>query len=410
MSPKPPPSPNETHPSPDSAARWLERRLAFLELADDDARRVRSLAPRLAAGLDRFVEDFYRHLFAFEETARLLDAPGRVGRLKELQKSHFESLLLDSWDEAYVERRHRVGQAHADAGVEPQFFLGAYYQYLQYCLRSLSAAVAGGPEGESETFLSLVKVVMLDIGLTLDAYFTQLTGNLQSALDMLWKANHALRQFAQLTTHDLKTPLATVANLCDEAVDEFGPQMPEDARKLVESARAGAYRMSRMIDELLASAIAPQSEAPLESSSGEAFFEAIERVRPVLKQRDIGLVMPVQWPKVRCDKVRLREAAYNLLSNAAKFIDASPGRIEISVQCHGPLCRFCVADNGPGIPPAELDRVFVPFRRLPMHRDRPGSGLGLYFTKNLIEEQGGRVWVESELGAGSRFYIEVPLA
>ena len=61
----------------------------------------------------------------------------------------------------------------------------------------------------------------------------------------------------------------------------------------------------------------------------------------------------------------------------------------------------------PGIPREDLDRIFSPFRRLRMHQHRPGSGLGLYFTKNLIEQQGGRVWAESELGQGSTFYLQL---
>jgi len=410
MTPEPSNAGNADNDSAAANARQLERRLAFLELSPDDAQRLRRLAPRFSANVEEFAEAFYRHLFDFEETSRLLDAPGRVERLKELQKSHFESLLAANWDEAYVDRRRRVGQTHAEMGVEPQFFLGAYYQYLQHILRSCLPGNGARQVEELESFLSLVKVVFLDVGLTLDAYFTQSTNRLQSALDLVWKANHDLRQFAQLTTHDLKTPLATVANLCDEAVDEFGPDMPEGARQLVEAARAGAFRMSDMIDELLASAIDPRSDVPLEVPSGQAFQDAIERMRPQLVERGIELVVPNQWPIVHGDKVRLREAAYNLLSNAVKFIDKSPGRIVLSVAVDGPRCRFCVADNGPGIPPEELDRVFVPFRRLPMHRDRPGSGLGLYFTKNLIEEQGGRVWAESQPGQGSQFYIELPLA
>ena len=115
--------------------------------------------------------------------------------------------------------------------------------------------------------------------------------------------------------------------------------------------------------------------------------------------------LPAQCPWVSGDRVRLREAFYNLLSNAAKFIDKTPGRIAIEVKSSGDECIFTVADNGPGIPRNELERVFAPFRRLPMHRDQPGSGLGLYFTKNLIEQQGGRVWAQSEPGQGSVFYV-----
>lgn len=72
----------------------------------------------------------------------------------------------------------------------------------------------------------MLKAIFLDVGLSLDAYFHRLTEDLQRALGMLWEANKKLKQFAHFTSHDLKTPLGTVANLCDEVIDEFGSQIP----------------------------------------------------------------------------------------------------------------------------------------------------------------------------------------
>jgi len=69
---------------------------------------------------------------------------------------------------------------------------------------------------------------------------------------------------------------------------------------------------------------------------------------------------------------------------------------------------FCISDNGPGIAEADLPQIFAPFRRLPHHRNKPGSGLGLYFVKTFVEDQGGRVWVESRVGEGTQFYIALP--
>ena len=299
-----------------------------------------------------------------------------------------------------------MGDAHAQLGVEPHLFLGAYNQYLQFALRALAETQPTVPRDYVESISSLLKAVLLDVGLTLDAYFGQATLALRSALDMLWKANSELRQFAQFTSHDLKTPLATVANLCDEALDEFGPKMPAEARRLIEAARDRTFRMSSTIDELLSSSIAIEAGEELqEVASEQALAEAVERVRPLLDKQRIELVLPARLPVVRGERVRLREAFYNLLSNAAKFIDKQPGRIQVEVQQRGSDWVLVFADNGPGIPAEELERIFVPFRRLPMHRDQPGSGLGLYFTKNLIEQQGGRVWAEAELGQGSRFYV-----
>lgn len=220
------------------------------------------------------------------------------------------------------------------------------------------------------------------------------------------QANTELRQFAQFTSHDLKTPLATVINLCDEAVDEFGRDMPAEAHRLVELARNQSLRISRTIDELPSSTDSIHADTEIqETSSEQALTEAIDRVRPLLDEKQIELTLPTQFPWVAGDRVRLREAFYNLLSNAAKFIDKRPGRIAVAVEIRGDDCIFSFADNGPGIPSDELQRIFVPFRRLSIHRDIPGSALGLYFTKNHMEQQGGRVWAESEPGHGARFVV-----
>jgi len=385
----------------------LATRLAFLEISELDRQRLRELSPRLQSFAADFVETFYRHLFSFPETARFLQDPTLVARLKEAQQLHLESMLEANWDEAYVRRRYRVGDVHAQVGISPQIFLGAYNQYLQFCLRQLSAEFESPLREVADQMLSLQKAVFLDIGLTLEAYFEQSTQSLRRALDLVYQANAELRQFAQLTSHDLKTPLATMANLCDEALDEFRDQMPAEAAKLIELARNRAFRMSTTIDELLSSTISLDSPPDeLEAfSSEQAMAEAIDQVRPLLDQKKIELIVAKGMPRIRGDRVRVREVFYNLLSNAVKFSDKRKGRIKIGCTLRDDEAIFSIADNGTGIPSEEVSRVFVPFHRLPAHRQIPGSGLGLYFAKTMVEQQNGRIWVESELGTGSCFYV-----
>ena len=369
---------------------------------------MQAIAPTLTACSTEFVETFYRHLFRFNETARFLQDPALVERLKLAQQSHLESMLEAVWNEDYVDRRQRVGDVHAQVGINPRMFLGAYNQYLQFCFRRLVDDKHPQMQEFAEQGLSLLKAVFFDIGLTLDAYFQHATEDLQRALDLVFRANNELRQFAQLTSHDLKTPLGTMANLCDEAIDEFGHQMPAAARELITAAKNRAYRMSQTIDELLASALTSHSDDHSDVFSAEMVInQAIDTVKPLLEDRQIELLVDGPLPWLSGDPVKIREAFYNLFSNAAKFIDKKPGRIHVSAQVEGNECVFCVADNGPGIPVEELQRIFVPFRRLPSHRSKPGSGLGLYFTKSLIEQQSGQIWAESELGQGSRFYVQL---
>lgn len=387
------------------------RRLDFLAMGPEDAERLQDMLGDFRHWADDFVEVFYRHLLSFDDTARFLQSPETVRWLKQAQREHFESMLAARWDDEYIERRHKVGLAHAEIGLEPQYFLGAYNQYVQYSFERLAQEHAGDVEAYKNQVLSLLKAIFFDVGLTLDAYFARSTRNLRQALDMYWRANAELRQFAQLTSHDLKTPLATVANLCDEALDEFGDQMPEPARQLVAAAKDRTFRMSRMIDELLASAVALEAENADEAfSSLDAWNEALETFRPILAQRGIETAVVGTLPRVRGSKPLLREVFSNLLSNAVKFIDRRPGRVTLRAEVKGERCEFVIADNGPGIPAEELPRVFSPFRRLAAHRNVPGSGLGLYFAKNLVMQQGGRIWVTSEPGCGSEFHIELHLA
>jgi len=383
----------------------LDRRLAYLSLTEKDAERLRSMLPQFAASGDEFVDSFYDHLFSFEETKRFLTDPVIVARLRELQRRHFESLLEANWSDDYVEERIRIGRAHAHVGLGPQWFLGAHSLYVQHCLQQFAAAKSD--DGEmGELFLALVKVIFLDIGLTLDAYFEQSTEELRRALDLYWKANDELRRFAQLASHDLKTPIATVANLCDETLDEFGDQMPEGARELIRLARDRVFKTSTMMDELLESTLRAHEDESLGLVDlKEIFTDAFDRLQDKLDEKQVKVTMSSRFPEIRGDKARLREAFYNLLANAVKFIDKDPGLIEIESELSETQCLITVRDNGPGIPKAELERVFAPFHRLAEHREKPGSGLGLYFTMYLIEREGGKIWAESEVGVGSRFCV-----
>ncbi len=121
------------------------------------------------------------------------------------------------------------------------------------------------------------------------------------------------------------------------------------------------------------------------------------------------LVLPAKAPRVWADAVQLREAFANLIGNAVNYLDKEPGRVEVTWREDGDFCVFCVADNGPGVPEAIRERVFEPFVRGPGAAGRrPGTGLGLYFVRTVVEQGGGRVWLESTAAEGSRFFFTMP--
>ena len=400
---------DEPRPQAELPAVDLTARLAYLGITPEDAIKLRTLAPIFQRFAEKFVSAFYEHLFSFEQTAQFLQDDERLARLKKAQREYFDSLLTAQWDDDYVAQRHRIGQTHGDVGLPPEYFLGAYNQYVQHSFRGFAAEQSEEVRQFVEQILPLVKVILLDVGLTLDAYFSQATQKLRQALDMYWRANDDLRRFAQLTSHDLKTPLATVANLCDEALDEFGDQMPAEARALIRSARDRTFQNSRMIDELLSSTLSlHRFDSNVEVSTEEVLREVVERVISAARMRGVQLHVAPELPRVWGNKVRLREALYNVMSNAIKFMDKPHGQVTVGAETRDEGVLLNIADNGPGIPAEELERIFVPFCRLPGQRHIPGSGLGLYFAKQLIETDGGRIWVESELQKGSRFFVLLP--
>lgn len=389
----------------------LQKRLEFLSLGPEDARRLQELQPAFDELAEQFVDSFYEHLLHVPETARFFRDEEQIARLKDTQIEHFRSMLQAAWNEAFVQERREVGYAHVEPGVEPQFFLGAYSRFLCFFLPKLFENEDRPSKETLHRVQSLLKAVFLDVGLTLDAYFQRSTEDLHRALEMLGRANTELKQFARFASHDLKTPLGTVANYCDEALDEFGEEIPDEAKELIESAQQTAYRMSATIDELLSAAVAHPSadgDAGRAVDSGAAVREAAERVRRMLADKQIRLQLPEEFPPVRGHPAQLREVFYNLLLNAAKYMDKPDGWIAVSVQQEETVWLFCVADNGPGIPAEERERIFDPFRRLASHEQTPGSGLGLHFARSLVEQQGGTIWVESQPGEGSRFFVRLP--
>jgi signal transduction histidine kinase len=144
----------------------------------------------------------------------------------------------------------------------------------------------------------------------------------------------------------------------------------------------------------------------------EAIDDAIEAAQTHLPEgASVAKAVDSAAPRVEVDPEQLRQVLENLIDNALKY-GPSEGTVELWVGRRGRWACFWVKDEGPGIPEPECDRIFEKFYRLDpeLLKGVGGTGLGLYISRQLVQRMGGRIWVESEDGAGATFFFELPLA
>ena len=171
-----------------------------------------------------------------------------------------------------------------------------------------------------------------------------------------------------------------------------------------------AKRMYRMVESVLQYSRLGMQTQPREADLEELVQESLDMLHSTLQERGCSVERPERFPTVCCDPTATTEILKNLISNASKYNDKPEKRVEIgwrSGEIAGAV-RLFVRDNGIGIDPAQLQNVFRIFFRL--HREGDygqGAGAGLAIVKKLAERQGGRVWVESVLGQGSTFWLEL---
>ncbi|MCL4422216.1 MAG: ATP-binding protein [Actinobacteria bacterium] len=219
------------------------------------------------------------------------------------------------------------------------------------------------------------------------------------------------RDFVANVSHELKTPMGAVGLLAETLVSEPDPAI---AQRLASRIHTEAFRISRVIDDLLdLSRIESEESPPREPVLVNLVMaEAVERVRSIAEQR--GVVIEVSEPSppltVMGDRRQLVSALYNLLENAVKF-SYDGGKVFFSGTAQGSQALIAVKDSGQGIPARDLERIFERFYRVDHARSRltGGTGLGLSIVRHVANNHQGRIEVESREGEGSVFTLSLPL-
>ncbi|MDB6029242.1 MAG: domain S-box protein [Verrucomicrobiales bacterium] len=219
-----------------------------------------------------------------------------------------------------------------------------------------------------------------------------------------------METFCYTIAHDLSAPLRYMRGFSLALLEDHSGQLDENARVYCERIHESAIRMEQLISDLLAFGRLSHRDLP---TTPVDLIEEIEKVlaqsTPEIEERHAEIVLDRSLSKVSADAPVLDHVLQNLISNAMKFVP--PHRrphVHIYAETRGNRVRVWVEDNGIGIAPEHQQRIFSPFERLHTKEDYPGTGMGLAIVQRGIEKMGGHVGVESQVGEGSRFWIELP--
>ncbi|MBI1191656.1 MAG: PAS domain S-box protein [Bacteroidetes bacterium] len=224
----------------------------------------------------------------------------------------------------------------------------------------------------------------------------------------LVRSNKDLEQFAYMASHDLQQPLRTISNFVQLLDRKYASQLNEEAREFIRYAVEGSTRMQQMIRDLLAYSRVQRLDLELEFVDFNEVMEEVNTNLQEVAQASTANVLSEYLPALRASRRQMVQLFQNLIENAIKF-SRSEQRPEviISADDQESKVRFSVRDNGIGIAEEHRDRIFALFQRLHEQGTVQGTGIGLAICQKIVENHGGKIWVESEPGKGSVFYFTV---
>lgn len=222
----------------------------------------------------------------------------------------------------------------------------------------------------------------------------------------LTAAHVELETFSYSVAHDLRSPIRQIAGFTRILCDEFGNQLPDEARRYLQNIAQGAKQMGNLVDDLLhLTHIGHQTLSPRHVALSQLVEAAIDTLRPDCAHRNI------EWRiedlgELKCDSVMFRQVFVNLLSNALKFTRGrEPAVIEVGQLPLSSERVFFVRDNGVGFDMQYAAKLFGAFQRLHPVSEFEGTGMGLATVERILRRHGGRIWAESQINRGATFYF-----
>ncbi len=239
-------------------------------------------------------------------------------------------------------------------------------------------------------------------------YKVTLEEKVKKRTEELARSNSELANFAYIASHDLREPLRMITSFLQLLERRYKDKLDQDANDFINYAVEGSKRLNDMITDLLEYS---------RLTNNEPTFTLVN-LDKVLDDALINLVIPTEennviitydhLPIVEGDANLLTMLLQNLIGNAIKYHGTEQPKIHISSKRGINKDIISVKDNGIGIKPEHLKRIFTIFQRLHGHDEYPGTGIGLAISQKIVHQHGGELWVESEYGKGTTFYFSIP--
>ncbi len=414
-----------------NAKQDLAQRLAFLGLTVEDQRHLKELRPLLEQHADALVGAFYRHLLSFEPTRDLLRDPAVKQRLLKKQHEYLLSLAGPRLDEGYVRERMQIGKRHMEVGLEPRWYLGAYALYYSLLAPVVYESTRDDIVRGERTLSALVKVLLLDAQIAMEAYIERREHELEYLNRELATMGQVLARDYEEQSVELRDTarraqaaeqLASIAELVAGLAHEIGTPMgvirghaellassvsDDKSRWRAKAIRDQIDRISGIIQTLLNMA-KPREPVRIEVDLRALLEETLSFMGEKLSRLGIEVKRDFQSvPLLYGDPDRLQQLSLNLFFNAA---DAMPegGTLRVSLAPKGDASvALVVSDTGCGIPADKISQIFDPFFTTKPAGE--GNGLGLVVAKNIILDHAGEVDVTSSPSQGTEFSITLPI-
>lgn len=222
----------------------------------------------------------------------------------------------------------------------------------------------------------------------------------------LEKTNKELDKFAYVVSHDLKAPLRAIGNLTGWIEEDAGHLLPSEVRKNFNLIKERVVRMESLINGILDYSKVSKKNNPLEVTDINKMVN--DTIEFLGQPNDCKFTIENNLPEILCDKVKIQQVFMNLIGNGIKFNTKKEKCVCISSKTSEDHYQFSITDNGPGIDPRFHDKIFIIFQTISTRDEFESTGVGLAIVKKIIEEQSGKIWVESKQGEGTTFHFTWP--